>query len=503
MAQFGLKTVRAKLIATTMAVIAVVLVVLGFTVDWSARSTMLGVIDRDLKMRGEDLARNFEQGGGMPRGAGPGGPPPGGGFRGGEGPQPGGQGEGQRRRGLGPRDNRMSAPIVMRVRREPGDPGPPPPVALDAKAHDAVFHSGPLFTTVELDGEPRRVYTTVSRRDGAIENVIQLSYPLGEVLDALSRLRGILLTIMLPLGMLLAGGASLFVVGRLLTPLRRMACEAERIGGQQLSERIRVMGEDEFAALGATLNGMLERIEQSFEQQRRFTADASHELKTPLAVIKANIGIVRHGKPTAEEARESAEAIDLAADRMGALVRDLLLLARTDAGRSASEFRECSLVEVVREAIRSVPGANGRVSIKATEESVSVLASPEDLSRVFVNLADNALKYSERDTPVVIEISASDGEASVTVSDQGEGIGEQHQAHLFERFYRPDESRTRSSGGTGLGLAICKGIVEAHRGTIRVWSERGKGTTVQVNLPEAPIRKGSETASSTQDAPER
>lgn len=470
-----LRTVRAKLILTTTVVIAVVLAILGIIVDVAARSTMLGVIDRDLQTRAEDLARGFEQGMG-PRGMGPGGPPPGGGFR-------GGMGGGVRMRGPGSRDGRMSAPVVIRMNPGPEEGGPPPPSPIDEFAYRTALRSGPLFTTRRIEGETRRIYTTVSRRDGAVENVIQLSYPLDEVLEALARLRNVLLTVMLPVGMLLAAVASLMVVGRLLAPLKRMTGEAERIGGGTLSERLRVMGEDEFAALATTLNGMLGRIEQNFEQQRRFTADASHELKTPLAVIKANIGIVRHGKPTADEAKESAEAIDAAADRMSALVSDLLVLARADAGRSSTTPVVCDLRDILHGAIRSVPRSE-RVAFAGGDAPVSVLASPEDLTRALVNLIDNALNYSAPGSQVIVELESTGSEAAICVKDRGPGIDPKHLEHIFERFYRPDQSRTASSGGTGLGLAIAKGIVENHGGSIAIQSHVGQGTTVEVRLPK-------------------
>jgi len=475
------RTVRAKLILTTTLVIAVVLAILGVTVDFAARSTMLGVIDSDLQYRGNDLARmiensgpgadgpgprNFRRGpGGPPSGAGPpngvGGPPP----------------------AMRVRESRISAPVVLPIARDPEDPRPVP-MPIDPSARDRAVREGSVFSEIVVDGEPRRVYSTVVRRSGRVESVVQLSYPLGEVRDSLARLRSVLLTVMMPVGILLAALASLLVVGRLFAPLKQLAEGAERLGSGSLSERLRVMGEDEFAALATTLNGMLGRIEQNFEQQRRFTADASHELKTPLTVIKANIGIVRHGKPTAEEVQASSLAIDEAADRMSALVRDLLVLARADAGRSSTPPIECDLREILHGAIRSVPGAE-RVAFAGSESPVPVKASPEDLTRGLVNLIDNALKYSDAGTPVSVEVRVDGGDAVVSVSDHGQGIAAEHLEHIFERFYRPDQSRTASSGGTGLGLAIAKGIVEMHGGTIHIRSEVVRGTTAEVRLPLA------------------
>ncbi|MGV3615588.1 MAG: sensor histidine kinase [Fimbriimonas sp.] len=513
------RTVRAKLIATTMLVIATLLGVLGVAADLSAHRALMASIDHDLQRRGDDFARMTRRGPGGP--GGPGSRAEAGvarrEFRGGsgrspEGPPFGPVGRFGARRGGGggvgfgtgpggapnPADPQWVAPRMIPVAQ------PPESVRDRDEPYDPVGFRKALvepyaFTTVYVDGDPRRVYSVPVRRDGRVGAVVQVAYPLADAFSALRNLRNVFITLIIPLGVILGGIASLVLVGRLLQPLRRITNDAERIGSAGFADRLRAHGNDEFAALASTLNGMLgrleetyrleqetaRRLEQTVEQQRRFTSDASHELKTPLAVIKANAGLLRTDRGTEAETQESIEAIDEAANRMNGLVRDLLVLARTDAGRPASQFRVCDLDHILREAIRGVPGANGHVTLERTPPDLLVNASPEDLVRVFINLVDNALKHSGTSSPVIVRTEILDGQATVRVVDAGEGIPAEHLPHLFERFYRTDRSRTSETGGTGLGLAICKGIVEAHGGQIGVESVLGEGTTFRVTLPIA------------------
>ncbi|RYG34330.1 HAMP domain-containing protein, partial [bacterium] len=287
-------------------------------------------------------------------------------------------------------------------------------------------------------------------------------------------------------GVALAALASLFVVERLLRPLRRLVNDAERIDAAGEGGRMAVVGQDEFADLAQTLNGMLERVDLSFESQqaaldaqRRFTADASHELKTPLAVIKANTGLLLYTGKLEEMEKETIVAIDDAATRMNRLVRDLLTLARTDDHSLNAHFEPCELEALVARSIQDVPQGSARVKLELEEPGV-VMGIASDLSRVFVNLIDNAIKHSGASEPVEVRLRGS----VVEVKDHGHGIAAEHLPHLFDRFYRADSSRSSETGGTGLGLAIVRGIVEAHGGKVEVESEVGVGTTFRVTLPE-------------------
>lgn len=484
MRRFAPRTVRTKLTLMTMGVIALLLLLVGTISEVSARAATYNSIDRDLERRGNDFIHVVTRG---PGGRGMG-PPPGmpKGFRP-QGPPPG-MGRGRPRV-----DPNWVTPIAIAVPRN-GAEGPFHDTPYDEVGYARAAKGERNWHTVWVGDEPRRVYSVPGSENGKILAVVQVAYPMGEANASLDQLHRTLVQFSIPVGIILGGIASFFLVGQLIQPLRRITQDAERIGSGGFGERLETRGNDEFAALAATLNGMLERLSQTYhleqetsrrlqqtvEQQRRFTSDASHELKTPLAVIKANTGVMLHGKSLSEPDRESLGAIDAAAGRMGGLIRDLLVLARTDAGRSTGQACICEVSQLIDEAISSVPGAAAVVRFDPIVARVH--ASPEDLTRVFTNLIENALKHSGSNVVAVIA-SVSDGTCTIQVRDEGVGIDAEHLPHLFERFYRADASRTSDTGGSGLGLAICKAIVEANGGTIAVQSELGRGTEFVVSIP--------------------
>jgi signal transduction histidine kinase len=479
-----MRTIRAKLTLMTMTVMGCLLIALGLVGYFGAQRTMLGSVDREMLARAFGMAHPRRPGG--PQGPGPNGPPGGPG-----GPPPE---QPQEKLGTGPSDLR---PVLIRFH---GPTRPIPPQFIDQPYDKAAVEASKGgwkgFSDITVDGNHLRVYTAPRIENGDIVAVVQLGYNLTDIQRSLANLKWVLLVVVVPVGVFLAGLASLFIVERLLRPLRQMTATAGVIGAASLSDRLPVKGEDEFAGLATTLNAMLGRIESAFEQeqeskrqleetiqqQRRFTADASHELKTPLTVVKANAGLALNKNAGIEDARESLKEIDAAADRMSRLVNDLLTLARVDAGHLADRFEEVDLGQVLERAVGQVPGAKDRAKVEVTS-NVKTLGSPDDLTRVFVNLLDNALRYGA--DPVNLSLAVTKGLAEVTIADHGAGIPPEHIEHLFDRFYRVDKSRSSETGGTGLGLAICQGIVEAHRGTISITSQPQVGTTVVVSLPIA------------------
>jgi len=466
----------------TMLVMGAVLALLGFVVYFGAERTMLASVDHKLKHDADGMA---EPRGGPPHG--PPRPPPDGflGLLGNSPPHPRSSAQGLK-------------PVILRV--GPGgnlDLGHDKP--YDANAVEQAMGRWSGYSDVTIDDSPVRLYTRPQFDQGRIAGVVQIPYDVGDILGSLRTLRTVLLVIVIPLGVLLSGVAGLFLVGRLIRPLREMREKAEAVSAHNLSDRLPETGEDEFAALATTLNAMLGRLELAFEQeqetlrqleeaiaqQRRFTADASHELKTPLAVIKANTGLVLNMDASKADYREAVQQIDEAAGRMNKLVGDLLLLARADAGHLARRFERCGLNEILTEAVQQVPGTDERVTSTMPPDDVVIEGSPDDLARVFVNLIDNAMRHSPESAPVSVEVARRGEFASVSVKDAGPGIPPEHLEHLFERFYRIDKSRASETGGTGLGLAICKGVVRAHGGQISVISKVGRGTTFTVLLPLA------------------
>jgi signal transduction histidine kinase len=252
-----------------------------------------------------------------------------------------------------------------------------------------------------------------------------------------------------------------------------------------------VSGNDEFAELADTFNGLLGRLDASFQEQkralelqRRFTADASHELKTPLTIVKGNTSLALSRASIDDNSRHTLTEIDRAADTMSQLVQDLLLLARSDSGQLGGHRIEMLLREILETAAsQATPNGGPPVRLKVEPEDLCVMGNEAELVRVFRNLLDNALCHTPSDGCISVSAHSSDGAVLVTVEDTGTGIAPEHLSHLGERFYRVDAARSRPTGGTGLGLSICKSILKAHAGGMEIESAVGKGTRVCVSLP--------------------
>ncbi len=535
-------SVRTQLIAVNVLALSLLLGGLGITVRYSVKRLMLQSIDRELQRRGHgpggrggpmrgpggrDASPNSPQPG-IPQypgqGRAPGGPQPGN-----DAPQepghqgPDGDGNPPERAPGGGGDPRGAQDNGMRQNR----PGPPPQeegpykpamFALDGSVLDTRGHLAPWdadvfrrfqdkakqaplsppglleYSTINVDGTAVRVFT-VARRDprfGAI--IMQIPYPLTDVYRALEELDRALL-FMLPVGLIFASIGGWYLTGRVLHRITWMTNAAETMGVGDLSRRLPAEGEDEFSVLARTFNGMLQRLENVFrhqnallEQQRRFTADASHELKTPLTIIKGNtsLSISMGSHLTLDDYQQSMQEIDTAANSMSSLVQDLLLLARSDSGLAAGSRTLLTAPEILTEAIKTVkPRHEVIIDYMPPDSDLMVSGNQQELVRVFKNLLDNAINYSPNGGMVHVSARQSDGKAVFTVRDHGEGIAPEHLAHLGERFYRIDSSRTRPTGGTGLGLSIVKGIIEAHGGTLEFSSEVGVGTEVTITLPAA------------------
>ena len=284
-----------------------------------------------------------------------------------------------------------------------------------------------------------------------------------------------------------------WIAGRALEPVDRMITEVREItDGRTLHRRLPVpMERDELGRLAETLNQMMTRLERSFAALRRFTADASHELKTPLTVVRAGVerAITRPGVPpeTLAPLEETLQEVN----RMTELLDSLLTLARADEGRADLHREPVDLREIIEEA-----GETGELLAEHAGVGIEIRLPPQplvlavDRSRVrqlALNLIENAVKYTPRGGQVSVELAGDDGRVVFTVADTGIGIAPGDLPHVFDRFWRADSARTRTSerAGTGLGLAICKWIAEAHGGTIEVQSRPGRGTTFTVGLPRS------------------
>ena len=294
--------------------------------------------------------------------------------------------------------------------------------------------------------------------------------------------------------MMIASGLSVLGIGliggwwsskRAIEPIQRMSRTAQGINANQLTDRIKLSGFDtELAGLGATLNTMLDRLSQAFEQQRQFTADASHELRTPVSIILTSSELALSKPREPEEYRAQLVKCKRAAERMRQLTDSLLTLARLDSTKNL-EMTNVDVEALLQDAVSSIqPFADAKsIEIHSQLEHASLQGNETLLRQAIGNLLSNAIKYSRHEGEVFVRLLKSKDYATIEVEDHGIGIPESAIPRLFDRFYRVDESRARTEGGTGLGLSIAERIVHCHRGQILVESVLGGGSTFRIALP--------------------
>jgi len=239
--------------------------------------------------------------------------------------------------------------------------------------------------------------------------------------------------------------------------------------------------------LGQTINAMIARLERSFVEIRRFTADASHELRTPISVIRTEAEVAMKNPPDAEQYQSLASSILEECDLLAKLTDQLLTLSREDAGVNALDSERLDLSHLIIEAaevMRPLAEAKQQTLNVVAANGLWVIGDANRLRQVVYNLLENAIKYTPQGGRVTVEADRQDDAISVMVHDTGIGIGAEHLPHVFDRFYRVDKARSREEGGTGLGLSIVESIVAAHSGRVTITSTPGEGTTCTVTLPE-------------------
>jgi heavy metal sensor kinase len=288
----------------------------------------------------------------------------------------------------------------------------------------------------------------------------------------------------LPLVLFVAGLGGFLLATKSLAPLRWMAEQARNITDKNLHSGLDIgAAHEELRVLADSFNELLSRLDQSFETMRRFVADASHELRTPLAVIRGEADVALDHDRNPAEYKESLAIIQDEARRLTRLIDDLLNLARADAGHVNLQVEEFYLNDLLAECCRSVQGAAAAKNIALACQSpgdVSYRGDQELLRRLVLNLLDNAIRYTPPGGGVSASLEVANGNLRLQVADTGVGIPPEAAAHIFERFYRGDQARTRQDGGFGLGLSIVKWITEAHRGTVELSSQPGAGSTFTV-----------------------
>lgn len=350
-----------------------------------------------------------------------------------------------------------------------------------------------------INEEPTQVLSVPMYQQGRLNGVGQVGYRLTEIEEAIATLDRTLL-FLLPIGLLSASLGGVLLTNRVLRRIHAISLAAqgitESIGTEQTtpSTRLPVQGSDEFSELAGVLNTLIARQEEAYQEQRRalelqrrFTGDASHELKSPLTVIKGltSIALERASDFTLAQYQHSVVEIDHAAHAMVTLVSDLLLLARSDSQQLGQQKIEVLVSELLERALRLTPESAPPVTLQLADPWITVWGNESELIRLFTNILSNARRYTEDAGRVLVTVAQEGQTLIVQIADTGIGIAPEHLPHLGERFYRVDSSRNRGRGGTGLGLSICQSIVAAHHGTLEFVSKVGEGTTVTVRLPQA------------------
>jgi two-component system, OmpR family, sensor kinase len=354
------------------------------------------------------------------------------------------------------------------------------------------------------DDPERASYFTVDAREGEGRYRVRASSALGtdatvvvatSLRDVEATLHRLLLIELLVTAAVLAALAALalWVVRLGLRPLAAIGDTAAAIAAGDLSRRVdRAEPRTEIGRLGLALNAMLGKIESAFEAQaaserklRRFVADASHELRTPLAAVRAYAELFGRGADRRpDDLARSMEGIGRESERMTSLVDDLLLLARLDEGRPLAR-EPVELEDVVREAVETARTVEPDRPIELEAAHATVLGDRHRLRQIVDNLLGNVREHTPAGTPVHVRVASSDGQAVIEVEDSGPGLSREDTERIFERFYRADESRSRTSGGVGLGLAIVAAVAEAHGGAVAARSEPERGAAFAITLPLA------------------
>ncbi|HZO70775.1 MAG TPA: ATP-binding protein [Ktedonobacteraceae bacterium] len=352
------------------------------------------------------------------------------------------------------------------------------------------LHNIPWRGTVSMTrgDEPVRLYSTMLVENGKLMGVIQIGQSLARLHMSLE---SITYTLFVVIAFILTISAfvSYWLAGRAFRPIHHLAYTAREIGAKDLHQRVPVPpADDEVRALSLIFNQMIGRLERAFNQQRRFVADASHELRTPVAVIRSMTEVAL-SQPTSPEGYETVlREVNAEAERLGRLINDLLALARADEGKAQLDSELVRVDLLAADAVESLePLAQERNIELRTRilQPATIMGDAARLIQVIMSLVDNALIYTNAGGTVTVSVETCASHVHLSVSDTGIGIAHKDIEHIFERFYRADPARSKASGGSGLGLAIVDWVVRAHQGIVSVESQPGRGSTFTVTLPRS------------------
>jgi heavy metal sensor kinase len=342
----------------------------------------------------------------------------------------------------------------------------------------------PRYETQVWNGIPLRVLSTTAHVPGN-RYTVQLAAPLTGAYDALQRLKWLLVS-SIPIVLLLCCLGGYWMSRRALTPVNDIARTARSVSEHSLSKRLRIVPTgDELQHLSETFNQMMDRLEAAFKRITQFTADASHELRTPTALIRTTAELSLRREREQSDYRESLAQILEEAERMGRLIDNLMTLARMDSGAEGLTFEDIDIAALLRETcVTSQPLFESKriqFNYSVPNSPIFVTADLHALRRVFLILIDNAVKYTPAGGRVLITLHENGNEVLIEVQDNGVGIAGEDLPAIFERFYRADKARSKEPGA-GLGLSIARWIVESHRASIDVESMVGEGSTFRVRF---------------------
>ncbi|GAC1449922.1 MAG: ATP-binding protein [Ktedonobacterales bacterium] len=362
----------------------------------------------------------------------------------------------------------------------------PPAASVTEALHGRAWRG----TIGARNGQAVRLYSAPLSDNGRVYGVVQVGEPLAAVEETL-RSAALGLLVLAPFMLLLGVLGSYWLARRAFRPVVRLTRTARAIEAEDLHRRVPVPpARDEVRDLALTLNDMIERLEHAFEQQRRFVADASHELRTPVAAILALADVALEEPGAGRDVSQAMRDVQAMANRLGQLLNALLTLARADEGALPLQLDPVRLDLLAKDAAAVIDPLAVQRAIRLdvqTSTPVTVIGDEERLIQVLLNLLNNALQYTPAGGTVQLAVALHNGSARLTVRDTGSGIAAEHLPHLFERFYRADPARTRALGGSGLGLSIVEWIVRAHDGTVAVESRVGQGTLFTITLPLASV----------------
>jgi signal transduction histidine kinase len=337
---------------------------------------------------------------------------------------------------------------------------------------------------VAIDRTNWIVYDTPVKNNDKVIGWIRVSRSLQSLMNTLLNLR-IIMFISVPLYGLLASAGGLFLAKRALRPIDYITKTAHEISKGDLTQRLKLnKTEDEVGRLATTFDEMLDKLESSIKKERQFASDASHELRTPISVITAQAEEVLIGKREIDEYKEAIETIRNESKKMSHIISQLLMIYRSDEGRYKFHFEILNLNMIIEDIVnefQDVAVANGlNISFK-TEEEIKIKADQTLITRLFINIIDNAIKYTNRDGKINIRLSRINNYSVTVIEDTGIGISEKDMPYIFDRLYQVDKSR--EDRGTGLGLAIAKSITDLHKGEMLVESKLNSGSKFIIKLP--------------------